>query len=136
MRRLFAQRVAVASLAASLMFVSCSSGDRGTAAGEAPGGDWLKLAEEAIDSGEITFEGSGESYENAILVNGAEGAAEGVAAEYVYLMRRLADGPSWQRKSQRLLLRDGHPYDVVTVVFEDGTQREFIFDATDYYGLD
>lgn len=89
----------------------------------------------AIDADEITFDGDGSSFEDPIAVIGAEGSAQGVAAEYVYLGRRLAnEDPAWQRVRQRLVSHEKRMFDIVTVRLSDGRERDYYFDVGDFYG--
>lgn len=91
----------------------------------------------AIASGEISFAGGdGSSYDEAIVVRGAQGSGEGIAAEYLYLVQELGPlGTTWQRLKQTLINHDGQLYDVIRVRLADG-ERDYFFDASGYYGSD
>lgn len=89
-----------------------------------------------IHAGEIWFSGGdGSSFDQAIVVGGAADATEGVLAEYEYLQSLPAlQQTEWKRLRQKLISRELRMYDVITIRTADG-DRDFYFDAGEYYGL-
>ena len=86
-------------------------------------------------SGLIHFGGGdGSSMEKAIVILGAQGERDGVAAEYSYIEQLYGPrGAAWQTNSQSLLEKNGHSYDELEVD-HGGKTESFYFDITDYFG--
>lgn len=89
----------------------------------------------AIPGTSITFPGGdGSSIDRAVVIHGAKGETDGVAAEYWYVGALLGErGVDWHLKSQSLLGRRGHQYDLLDVV-AGGADHQFYFDITEYFG--
>ncbi|HYD48963.1 MAG TPA: hypothetical protein VEB21_11475 [Terriglobales bacterium] len=84
---------------------------------------------------EISFAGGdGSSYEQAVVVLGAVGSVEGVLAEYAYLEAREGEPDRWSRVRQTLISRERRMYDIIRVRRADGSERDYHFDASEYYG--
>lgn len=66
----------------------------------------------------------GTSYEKAIIV-------KSVADEYKYIRENC---PNCQNKSQSLVFKGKKPYDVLTVVKEDGGEMDYYFDISKFFG--
>lgn len=98
-------------------------------AGGAPG------APSAIPNTAIRFlGGDGSSVAQAIVIHGATGEADGVAAEYWYVTALLGKrGTDWQLGTQALLEHGGHQYDLLDIKAQNGP-HQFYFDITEYFG--
>jgi hypothetical protein len=93
----------------------------------------LQLTAAAAEAGEISFlGGDGASVERAILVKGAAGEGDGVAAEYAWLRQHLPEGS--RPLGQGLLNQGERAYDCITVALPDGRQQSFYFDITEFFG--
>ncbi|MGH7286121.1 MAG: hypothetical protein ACRELY_31765 [Polyangiaceae bacterium] len=83
----------------------------------------------------IEFQGGdGSSQKQAVLIHGAHGENDGVAAEYKYLeMVYGAEGERWNRREQSLLEDNGRSYDELDFTL-DGKNATIYFDITEYFG--
>lgn len=78
--------------------------------------------------------GDGSSQKQAILIHGAKGENDGVAAEYKYLeLLYGAEGERWNRSEQSLLEDNGRSYDELDFTL-DGKRVSIYFDITEYFG--
>ena len=76
--------------------------------------------------------GDGSSVEKAIVILGAKGEGDGVAAEYDYVEQHL--GLSRRDVvSQSLLDKNKHAFDMLELRTAQGS-RQVYFDITDYFG--
>lgn len=84
----------------------------------------------------ITFlDNSGESPENAVIIQNARGEQDGVASEYYYLDIKFGRrGRDWQLSSQSLISVDGKKYDKMDIKLSDGTEKTIFFDITGFFG--
>ena len=77
----------------------------------------------------------GSTKDDAIVIT-IEDHAEGIGAEYLHL--ESVYGPrwkAWELKSQAFLHnQDGRSYDVITIIFPDGSSLDTWFDITAFYG--
>ncbi len=84
----------------------------------------------------IRFEGGdGSSVAQAIIIRGARGESDGVAAEYQYL--EMIYGPKGQGhdvRGQALMENNGRSFDRLDVELKDGRSLAVYFDITDYFG--
>ena len=77
---------------------------------------------------------SGETIEESIIIL-AKDEHEGVSAEYEYLEKKYGKQPdNWNRGFQRLIDKDNKAYDVIEIIFPDGSKKEVFFNITDFYG--
>jgi hypothetical protein len=80
--------------------------------------------------------GDGTTLERAIVIHGAQGESDGVAAEYAYL--ELVYGPKDVEQrvtSQALMEKNGRSYDRLDVtLLKAGSSTKVYFDITDYFG--
>jgi hypothetical protein len=84
-------------------------------------------------AGEISYAGGdGSSVERAIVIEGASGEGEGVAAEYAWLRQRLPAGS--RTDGQALLTRGQRAYDNINVMLPDGRRQSYYFDITEFFG--
>ena len=78
--------------------------------------------------------GDGSSQKQAVLIHGAKGENDGVAAEYKYLeLLYGAEGERWNRSEQSLLEDNGRSYDELDYTL-DGKRVSIYFDITEYFG--
>jgi hypothetical protein len=89
------------------------------------------LALSGAASADITYEGGdGTSIAAAVIIAGAEGAPDGVTAEY----RWIAENRPGAEVLGQALAQDGDRiYDVLTIRV-GGRQEEIFFDITDFFG--
>jgi len=79
--------------------------------------------------------GKGTSMQDAIVILGAKGEPDGVAAEYKYLERLYGrKGVGHTVEDQSLLNDKGRSYDKLGVHLKDGRTLDVYFDITDYFG--
>jgi hypothetical protein len=72
--------------------------------------------------------------EKAIVILGAQGERDGVAAEYGYIEQLYGPrGAAWQMNQQSLLEKNGHSFDELEIDHA-GKSESFFFDITDYFG--
>lgn len=74
--------------------------------------------------------GNGESAEKAVVIAGAKGESDGVAAEYDWLAKHR---PGAELQSQAVMSIGGRAYDVLTVGTASKHERVF-FDITSFFG--
>lgn len=81
----------------------------------------------------VSYEGGdGSSVEAAVVVRGARGPDEGVAAEYAYIERiHGAIGRGWFWETQSLVQAGGRGYDQIVIRLADGTLRSLYFDVSE-----
>ena len=78
--------------------------------------------------------GSGESIEAAIIILDAKNHAEGVRAEYEYLEGKFGKrGEDWRLKLQELVEDGGKHYDLLDIIFTDGTEKSIYFDISAFF---
>jgi hypothetical protein len=84
----------------------------------------------------IRFEGGdGSSIAQAIVIRGAKGESDGVAAEYKYLeMLYGPKGDGHNVQGQALLENGGRSFDKLDVDLKDGRTIAVFFDISDYFG--
>lgn len=81
--------------------------------------------------------GDGSSIENAIIISGAENEMEGVDAEYNYLASKLGrENADWRIVLQSAIINEEQSFDVLLVEEKDGSQQEYYFDITGFFGKD
>ncbi|MGL4238043.1 hypothetical protein [Tabrizicola sp.] len=89
------------------------------------------LALSAAATAEIAFKGGdGASVETAIVVLGAQGSSDGVAAEYQWIE---ANRPGAEVLGQALVQNGDRFYDVITIRV-GGREEDLFFDITDFFG--
>lgn len=80
---------------------------------------------------EIGFQGGdGTSAASAIVISGAGGTSDGIAAEYRWIQ---ANRPGAEVLGQALMQHGDRFYDVITIRSGSGTEEVF-FDITDFFG--
>jgi len=72
----------------------------------------------------------GSSFERAIFIT-EKSERTGAAAEYIWLRKNY---PGYSTKMQRLVHHDKKPYDILHVVLSDGTEKDFYFDISNFFG--
>lgn len=89
-----------------------------------------------IPGTKIRFEGGdGSDAKTAIVIRGASGETDGVAAEYKYLeMLHGTRGVDFKVGSQSLLQEGARSLDRLDVALKDGTSTHVFFDITEYFG--
>jgi hypothetical protein len=82
----------------------------------------------------ITFEGGdGLSCETRVLIRGAPGGQQGVAAEYAWLRSKY---PGHEVKQQALSKCGEHPADKIVIATADGRELTIHFDISEFFGKD
>ena len=123
-------RTATALLLASAIIAaatSCGSDANSSAKSKAP--DPMKIDH-------IQYEGGdGSSMEQAVVIKSANGEAEGVAAERMWIQKVH---PDWKKSAQRLVYPiksdSNRRYDLIDYITLDGETRTIFFDITDFFG--
>ena len=78
--------------------------------------------------------GDGESFDDAIVIQGAASTNEGVASEYQYLSEKFGQrGIDWELVEQRLRTIGNKHYDKMDINLSDGTQKAIYFNITDFF---
>lgn len=72
----------------------------------------------------------GSSFEKAIVIQ-EKSEMTGPAAEYKWIKEHY---PGSKTKGQALMTHDKKPYDVLTVVTADGTEKKVYFDISKFFG--
>jgi len=72
----------------------------------------------------------GSSFEKAIVIQ-EKSETTGVSAEYKWLREHY---PGYKSKGQSLMNHDKKPYDVLSIVTADGTDKKVYFDISNYFG--
>ena len=72
----------------------------------------------------------GSSYERAIVIQ-EKSETVGVQAEYKWLR---AHYPGYSSKGQSLQNNNKKPYDVITIVTADGSEKKVYFDISNFFG--
>ena len=87
--------------------------------------------------GYITFsDNSGQSIEDAIVIDYAMGEEDGVAAEYYYLEEKFGQRDvDWFLESQELVSEEKRFYDRMDVELADKTRIAVYFDITEFFGI-
>ncbi len=90
-----------------------------------------------IYDGYITFsDNSGQSTEDAIVIENALGEEDGVAAEYYYLEEKFGQRDvDWFLESQEFVSEDKRFYDRMDVELADDTRIAVYFDITEFFGI-
>ena len=85
----------------------------------------------SLFAGPVNFAGGdGSSVESAVLIRGANGETEGIAAEHRYLSSHFG---SWFLKRQALINHKGRVYDQMEITDQTGAKRTVFFDITDFF---
>jgi len=91
-----------------------------------------KKAPPAKADGKIKYEGGdGSSMEKAVIIKGAKGSEDGIAAEYEWLAKKHR---GYKTKQQALLNDKGRKYDMIAIATADGKEVEVYFDITEFFG--
>jgi hypothetical protein len=78
--------------------------------------------------------GSGDSREDAIVIQNAENHRAGVDAEYLYLQERFGERDfHWRLVGQALLMGDKR-VDRLSIALTDGTMKDIYFDVSEFFG--
>ncbi len=78
---------------------------------------------------------SGTSFEDTIVITGAENTEEGVAAEYEYLEEKFGiPNIDWKFIQQSLIPGKYKYFDKFLIQDSKGNEFEFYFDISDFYG--
>lgn len=84
----------------------------------------------------ITFsDNSGQSIDDAIVIQNAKGEDDGVASEYYYLEQKYGERKvDWDLEYQSLVNEGDRSYDKMDIQLYDGTEITIYFDITDFFG--
>ena len=78
--------------------------------------------------------GNGNSKTEAVVIN-ARSSRIGIPAEYAYVNNALGEeNVDWKLKIQFLVSEENKNFDVLQVETNDGVEKEFWFDITNFYG--
>jgi len=81
------------------------------------------------------IEKSGNSISEAVVILEARNEQEGVEAEYIYLFEKVGQkNVDWELKSQSLISKNGRFYDRLIIKLSDGSEKNFYFDISDFFG--
>jgi hypothetical protein len=75
--------------------------------------------------------GDGSSFAAAIVIQGAKGELDGVAAERTYVLKFH---PGWREENSAVLDKESHTYDLNDYRAGDGSKHSLIFDVTGFFG--
>lgn len=116
----------------------------GGAMGRLLGGDaptWQCAACRERWRGGLFVGGSGESVEQAVIIQGIGRTAVGIRAEKQYLTERFGldaqaahPGAGWTLERQALIHHDGGPHDALTISLPDGSERTVFFEVSGFFG--
>lgn len=87
------------------------------------------------NSSGITYSGgSGESFQNAIVITGTKNKSAGIAAEYKYISDKFGSrGSGWLLVGQTVIREKNKIVDVIEIQVSDSTDRRiFYFDVSDF----
>jgi len=87
--------------------------------------------------GYITFSNnSGQSIEDAIIIDYAQGEEDGEASEYYYLQEKFGQiDVDWFLESQELVTEEKRFYDKMNIELADKTRATVYFDITEFFGV-
>jgi hypothetical protein len=72
--------------------------------------------------------------ETAVVIQGATGSRDGIAAEYAYLEKQFGQrNVDWKLKRQSLRHHQGKHYDLMEIILKDGSPKEILFDITGFF---
>ncbi len=76
----------------------------------------------------------GKSFETAIIITGAKSAPIGIEAEYDYVASKLGkEGENWELIQQSLFHHEDGDYDVLEVLTEEGEEKTYYFNITEFF---
>lgn len=87
-------------------------------------------AKHSSDTTGVKNVADGSSFTKAIFIT-EKSEATGGAAEYAWLRKNY---PGYHPKMQSLVYHDKKPYDILHVVLADGTEKDFYFDISNFFG--
>src|SRR5215510_7230469 len=80
----------------------------------------------------VSYEGGdGLACESRVVIRGATGENQGIAAEYAWLRKRY---PGHKVNRQSLMECDQHPTDMMSITTADGRSVDVHFDISDFFG--
>ena len=83
----------------------------------------------------VTYQGSGESIDDPIIIEGVSNNFEAVQAEYSYLSQKFGNkGVDWKMLQQSLMGSNGRMLDKMDIELSDGRRITLYFDITKYFG--
>ncbi|MHA1929054.1 MAG: hypothetical protein ACTSV2_10820 [Candidatus Thorarchaeota archaeon] len=83
----------------------------------------------------VTYQGSGESPDDPIIIEGVSGNFEAEQAEYSYLSQKFGNrGVDWKMLQQSLIESNGRMMDRMELELSGGSQVTLYFDITEYFG--
>lgn len=82
----------------------------------------------------ITYDGSGDSYEEAVVIRGVQKPSDGVAAEYKYITNLHGErGKSWFLVGQTIVRENAKILDVLEIHLNDPSHHLiYYFDVSDF----
>lgn len=83
------------------------------------------------------YGGTGESFEDPIVIVGAKSSMDGVPVEYAYLAKKYGErGTDWQMNQQSLQYHEGKAYDVLNITVVNPKKEKFdvYFDISGFFG--
>jgi len=95
----------------------------------------VSLKDKSKDDSHITFTGgSGDSHEDAIVINGVLKQSEGVEAEYNYISKiHGVKDKNWKLDGQTMFRAEKNVFDVVEIsLLPSGEKRIYYFDVTGF----
>ncbi len=77
-----------------------------------------------------TTENDGSSFEKAIVIK-HDNSKEGINAEYEWLRKNY---PDYKFMSQSLIFHNDKPFDVLSIITNDGIEKDIHFDISNFFG--
>ena len=89
-----------------------------------------------MKSGGISYEGGkSETADHTVIIKGASNTTMGVLAEYQYLTSKFGRRDiDWKMTGQSISMTDSRQFDKMQIKLSDGTERNIVFDITDFFG--
>jgi hypothetical protein len=114
-------------------FAICISAAAVIAASATVGAQAKELAPQmaAAPAAETIASEQGNSFDTAIVLEGATNELAGVQAESAYIAKHY---PGWHQSMQALLNHNGRMYDRIDIVGPKGESKSLYFDITDWFG--
>jgi hypothetical protein len=84
----------------------------------------------------VTYRGgTGESLDDAIVIQGVMDTNEGVASEYQYLSEKFGQrGIDWELARQELIVNGEKQFDKLDIRLSNGITKTIYFNITEFFG--
>ena len=98
------------------------------------GGRTVVIKEQAKRPPNVRYAGgTGDTYEDAVIIKGAKNQKQGVEAEYAFISEKHGErGSDWDVVAQSLMKEGGKAYDMIEIELKpDKGKRYYYFDMTE-----